>query len=160
MLGAGALPSFAWHRMCQWVRSTASVACRYRSCNSSAVHAVWILTRFPMPPSIHYLGGFHIITREDIEATIEKIRLALKRLYRLAEHATDDETIDELAAQMNGLEKQKRDAEMLLFHFEETNEQEEELEKEILRFEQWTESVRPQLTNPDDEPSYQDLRLA
>jgi len=101
-----------------------------------------------------------VITREDIEATIEKIRLALKRLYRLAEHATDDETIDELAAQMNGLEKQKRDAEMLLFHFEETDEQEEELEKEILRFEKWTESVRPQLTNPDYEPSYQELRLA
>jgi hypothetical protein len=32
--------------MCQWVRSTASFACRYRSCSSSAVYAVWILTRF------------------------------------------------------------------------------------------------------------------
>jgi hypothetical protein len=42
------------------VRSTASFACRYRSCNSSAVKSVWILTRFPMPPSIHHLDGFHM----------------------------------------------------------------------------------------------------
>ncbi len=101
-----------------------------------------------------------VITREDIQATIDKIKMALKRLYRLAQQATDDETVDDLAVQMNGLEKQKHDAELLLYGFEEQDEQAEELEKEIRRFEQWAEEVRPQLTDPTYQPSYQELRLA
>src|SRR5260370_17361428 len=88
------------------------------------------------------------------------MKMALKRLYRLAQQATDDETVDDLAVQMNGLEKQKHDAELLLYGFEEQDEQAEELEKEIRRFEQWAEEGRPQLTDPTYQPSYQELRLA
>ena len=80
-------------------------------------------------------------------------------MYKLAEYATDDETIEELAQKMNDLERQKRQAEMLLFDMDETSEQEEELEKEIQRFEQWVQNVRD-LANPDYQPSYQELRLA
>ncbi|HLZ58858.1 MAG TPA: hypothetical protein VKR06_18100, partial [Ktedonosporobacter sp.] len=101
-----------------------------------------------------------VISKEDIEATIEKIRLALKRVYKLAESATDDETIDDLAAQMNGLEKQKRDAQLLLLQFETTDEEEQALEEEIQRFEKWAEEVRPLLTDPTYKPTYQELRLA
>ena len=103
-----------------------------------------------------------VITREDIENTIEKIRLALKRLYRLAELATDDETVDDLAAQMNGLEKQKRDAQSLLSQFEETDEEDVALEQEIQRFEKWAEEVRPNLSDPTyvEKAPYSELRLA
>lgn len=44
--------------------------------------------------------------------------------------------------------------------FEETDEEEQELEKEIKRFETWAEQVRPQLTDPEYQPTYQELRLA
>src|SRR2546421_4042728 len=103
-----------------------------------------------------------VITREDIEGTIEKIRLALKRLYRLAEQATDDETIDDLAAQMNGLEKQRRDAQLLLAQFDETDEEDVALEAEIQRFEKWAEDVRPNLSDPSyvEKAPYSELRLA
>jgi site-specific DNA recombinase len=103
-----------------------------------------------------------VITREDIEGTIEKIRLALKRLYRLAEQATDDETVDDLAAQMNGLEKQKRDAQLLLDQFDETDEQDVALEQEIQRFEQWAQDARPHLSDPTyvEKAPYAELRLA
>src|SRR5205823_4767977 len=102
-----------------------------------------------------------VITREDIEGTIEKIRLALKRLYRLAEQATDDETIDDLAAQMNGLEKQRRDAQLLLAQFDETDEEDVALEAEIQRFEKWAEDVRPNLSDPSyvEKAPYSELRL-
>src|SRR5713101_2624218 len=46
----GVLPSFACHKICQWVRSTASVVCRYRFWSSSAVKSVFTSTRFAIPP--------------------------------------------------------------------------------------------------------------
>jgi DNA invertase Pin-like site-specific DNA recombinase len=101
-----------------------------------------------------------VISKEDIQATIEGIKTSLRRLYKLAEYATDDDTIAELAEQMNGLEQQKRKAEYLLYGLDDTDEREAELEKEILRFEAWAEEVRPKLTDPTYEPSYQELRLA
>lgn len=101
-----------------------------------------------------------VINKEDVQATINGLKVALRNLYKLAEHATDDDTIAELAQKMNGLEKQKRQAELLLSDFDVKDETEEELEKEIQRFEQWAESVRPQLTDPTYKPTYQELRLA
>src|SRR5260370_29350245 len=46
----GVLPSFACHKICQWVRSTASVVCRYRFWSSSAVKSVCTSTLFAIPP--------------------------------------------------------------------------------------------------------------
>src|SRR5260370_24715706 len=45
----GVLPSFACHKLCQWVRSTASVVCRYRFWSSSAVKSVCTSTLFAIP---------------------------------------------------------------------------------------------------------------
>jgi hypothetical protein len=101
-----------------------------------------------------------VITEEDIQATLENIKQRLKRLYKLAEFATDDDTIQDLAIQMNELEKQKRDVELLLFDLSEIDEKEAALEAEIKRFETWAEQVRPQLTDPSYKPTYQELRLA
>lgn len=100
------------------------------------------------------------INEEDIQATIDGIKERLKRLYKLAEYASDDDTIEDLAHQMNGLESQKRQAEALLFQMDEDKEKEEELEKEIVKFEKWAEDVRPQLTDPTYVPTWDELRLA
>ncbi len=101
-----------------------------------------------------------VISKEDIQATIDGIKASIRRLYKLAEYATDDDTIAELAEQMNGLEQRKRKAEYLLYDLDDISEREEELEKEIQRFELWAAEVRPKLTDPTYEPTYQELRLA
>jgi DNA invertase Pin-like site-specific DNA recombinase len=101
-----------------------------------------------------------VISKEDIQATIDGIKQSIRRLYKLAEYATDDDTIAELAEQMNGLEKRKRSAEYLLYDMDGDQEKETALEEEIQRFEKWAEAVRPNLTDPTYEPTYQELRLA
>jgi len=101
-----------------------------------------------------------VISKEDIGRTIDGIKQSIRRLYKLAEYATDDDTIAELAEQMNGLERQKRKAEYLLHDLDDDAEKEAALEEEIQRFEQWAEGVRPKLADPSYEPSYQELRLA
>lgn len=103
------------------------------------------------------IGWKHLVVDvEDIEATIENIRRAMQNLYNMAEKATDDETMVNITERMNNLEKQKRDAEALLYDLED---EEEEL-AEIVKFEQWAEKVRPLLANPSYTPSYEELRLA
>jgi DNA invertase Pin-like site-specific DNA recombinase len=101
-----------------------------------------------------------VISKEDIQATIEGIKQSIRRLYKLAEYATDDDTIAELAEQMNGLEQRKRNAEYLLYDLDDAQQHEAQLEKEIQRFELWAAEVRPKLTDPKYEPTYQELRLA
>jgi hypothetical protein len=101
-----------------------------------------------------------VISKEDIQATIDGIKQSIRRLYKLAEYATEDDTIAELAEQMNALEKRKRAAEYLLSDMDEDVEKEQALEEEIQRFEKWAEAVRPKLTDPTYEPTYQELRLA
>jgi DNA invertase Pin-like site-specific DNA recombinase len=101
-----------------------------------------------------------VISQEDILATIENTKQSLRRLYKLAEYATDDETIAELAEQMNGLEKRKRNAEYLLQDMDNSDEKEAALESEIVRFEHWAEQVRPKLINLSYQPEYEELRLA
>jgi site-specific DNA recombinase len=100
-----------------------------------------------------------VISKEDIQATIEGIKQSIRRLFKLAEHATDDDTIAELAEQMNALERRKRNAEYMLHDIDDDEEKETALEEEIQRFENWAEAVRPKLTDPTYEPTYQELRL-
>jgi hypothetical protein len=100
------------------------------------------------------------INEEDIQGTINGIKDRLKRLYKLAEYASDDDTIEELAHQMNDLEAQKRQAEALLFKLDEDREKDQELETEISKFETWAEQVRPLLTDPTYVPTWDELRLA
>jgi DNA invertase Pin-like site-specific DNA recombinase len=101
-----------------------------------------------------------VVSKEDIQRTIDGIKQSIRSLYNLAEYATDDNTIAELAEKMNGLEKRKRNAEALLFDLADNDEKENDLEEEIKRFEQWAEAVRPKLADPTYEPTYQELRLA
>ncbi len=101
-----------------------------------------------------------VVDAGDIEATIENIRRAMQNIYKLAENATDDETMVHLTERMNNLEKQKRDAESLLYDLEDEVEELAGIEAEIVKFEKWAEQVRPHLANPAYTPSYEELRLA
>ncbi len=100
------------------------------------------------------------ISHEDIQETIDGIKIALKNLYALAEHATDDDTLADLAQQMNGLERKKQAAQAMLLDLSEDTEEEDAIEAELVRFEKWAESVKPQLTDPMYRPTYKELRLA
>jgi len=97
---------------------------------------------------------------EDVEATIENVRKQMANLYKLAQNATNDETIDALTTMMKDLEKQKREAEALLYDIAEDDEERSEVEQEIVKFEQWVEKVQPLLTDPNYNPSYEEIRLA
>ena len=101
-----------------------------------------------------------VVDAEDIQTTIDTIRRAMQNLYNMAEHATDDETMVHITERMNNLEKQKRDAEALLYDLEDEEEELAEIEAEIVKFETWAEKVRPHLSNPSYTPTYEELRLA
>ncbi len=100
------------------------------------------------------------INIEDVENTIENIRRQMHNLYTLAQNATDDETIDTLTEMLKNLEKQKHNAEAMIYDIAEDEEEREEVEAEIVKFEQWVEKVQPYLTDPTNEPSYEEKRLA
>lgn len=97
---------------------------------------------------------------EDIETVVSSIRKQMSNLYKLAQNATDDETIDTLGGMLKQLEKQKHDAEAMLYTLEEDAEERELIEAEIVKFEQWVAKVRPLLTDPSYTPSYEEQRLA
>ncbi len=101
-----------------------------------------------------------VVDSASIESSLERIRRSMQNLYRLAEQATDDETIAHLTQRMNELEKQKRDAEALLYDIADDEEERTEIETEITKFEEWAQTVRPLLTDPTYEPSYEEKRLA
>lgn len=96
----------------------------------------------------------------DIEQTIESIRRQMNNLYKLAQNATDDETIETLTAIMKDLERQKREVEALIYDIEEEQEDKEIIEAEITKFEQWAERVRPMLGDENYIPTYEEKRLA
>lgn len=100
------------------------------------------------------------IDTESIKETLNGITASMRNLYKLAEHATTDETIADLANRMNQLETQKRQAELMLADLEDEEEKFSQVEKEVHKFEQWAAKVRPFLTDPSYTPSYEELRLA
>lgn len=100
------------------------------------------------------------MSTEDVEAVVSSIRKKMRNLYQLAQNATDDETIDTLGGMLKQLEKQKHDAEAMLFSIEEDAEERELIEAEIVKFEQWVEKVRPLLTDQTYTPTYEEQRLA
>lgn len=101
-----------------------------------------------------------VINREDIEATIERIKKSLQNLYMLAENAPDDEELASMSQRMQELGKQKRDAEVILHSIEEVEKQQAVSEAEIVRFEEWVTCVRDKVSDPDYPATYQELRLA
>ncbi len=100
------------------------------------------------------------IDTEMVEATIENIRRQMHNLFTLAQNATDDETINTLGGMMKDLERQKRQAEALIYDIAEDDEERAEVEAEIVKFEKWVEKVQPLLTDPTYKPSYEEMRLA
>lgn len=101
-----------------------------------------------------------VINEEDIEATVATIDQQMRNLFNLAQYATTDQAIAELAQRMNDLEKQKRAAEAMLYDVEDQEEKQRALEAEIVRFENWVAVVRDDLANPSYESTYEDWRLA
>jgi hypothetical protein len=84
----------------------------------------------------------------------------MNNLYKLAQNATDDETIETITGMMKDLERQKHDAEALIYDIEEEEEDRQLVEAEITKFEEWAEKVRPLLGNSTYEPTYEEKRLA
>jgi hypothetical protein len=101
-----------------------------------------------------------VVNTEDIAETIENIKRKMANLYQLAMDATSDDTIETLKGLLHNLEKQKREAEAMLYDIEEDDEERAELEEEIVRFEKWVQKVQPLLTDPTYIPTYEDQRLA
>lgn len=62
------------------------------------------------------------VDREAIEKIVAGIKKKMKNLYALAQDATDEDTIDSLKALLHDLERQKREAEAMLFESEEEEE--------------------------------------
>jgi site-specific DNA recombinase len=100
------------------------------------------------------------IDAESVRETLAGITTSMRNLYSLAEHATTDETIADLATRMNQLENQKRQAEAMLADLEDEEELFIQVEKELRKFEEWAEQVRPYLADLSYTPSYEELRLA
>jgi site-specific DNA recombinase len=100
------------------------------------------------------------IDKASVEATIADFDSQIENLFELAKFAKTEDTIKRLSVTMNDLEKQKRAAQLLLIDVEEDDEERVELEKELVRFENWATQVRPLLTDPSYAPSYEEKRLA
>jgi len=101
-----------------------------------------------------------VIGRGEIEARIANLERQLSNLFKLAQDATDDDTIENLKLLMKDLEKQKRDAQGLLYDADEDEEKRHKIEEEIQKFEHWASQVRPIITDPLYQPSYKEKRLA
>ena len=100
------------------------------------------------------------IDTDVVQHTIAAIESQMQNLFELAKHATTDATISQLGQMMEDLEKQRRDAEAMVFDLEDEEEERAAIEKEIQKFEQWVEKVKPFLLDPSYNPSYEEKRLA
>lgn len=99
-------------------------------------------------------------SREDIETTVAGIDREIQNLFKLAQGAKDNDTIDRLTGILNELERNKQQAESLLYDADTEALEREEIEAEIVKFERWVEEVRPKLTDDTYQPTYEEMRLA
>lgn len=97
---------------------------------------------------------------EDIENALSTIRRKMQNLYKLAENATDNDTIDTLTGMLKQLEKQKHEAEAMLYDIQDDEEERQLIEAEIVKFEQWAEKSRPYIADPTHPLSYEEQRFA
>ena len=102
------------------------------------------------------------LSQSEFEETIANIRQKMQNIYRLAENATDDETILHLGERMKELETQKRETEKLLYVLEDSEEEQAAIEEELQKFEAWVDEVQPFLTDRSymAQASYAELRFA
>ena len=103
-----------------------------------------------------------IVDVTEINETIADIVLRMKNLLRLAENATDDETMVHLAERLNELEKEKRATQAMLYVLEDDAEERAEVERKLQKFEKWVAEVQPSLTDQTylETATYMELRLA
>jgi hypothetical protein len=95
-----------------------------------------------------------------VAATIADIETQMQNLFSLAQHASSQKTIDTLGIMMQQLEKQKLDAEALLFDAADDQEERAKLEQEIQGFEAWAAQARVLVDDPEWQPSYEEKRNA
>lgn len=96
----------------------------------------------------------------EVQATLTNLQTQITNLFKLGQFATDDDTIKQLAADMNELEAQKRQIKALLLDMEEEAQDYARLQTEVADFEVWMESRRKLLDNPDYEPTWEEKRRA
>lgn len=95
-----------------------------------------------------------------VEKTIADIEMQMANLFSLAQHANSQKTIDSLGMMMQELEKQKLEAETLLFDASDEEEERLELEQEIQGFEAWAAQARVLVNDPTWTPTYEEKRNA
>jgi site-specific DNA recombinase len=101
-----------------------------------------------------------VIDAESVEKIVTGIRKKLRNLSLLAQESTDDDTLDSIKALMHDLERQKHEAEGMLFEVVEEEEKMKEINTEIDRFEAWAKTVRQFFLDPEYVPSYDEKILA
>src|SRR5205085_4101147 len=101
-----------------------------------------------------------VFDADSVNTTIAHITSQMENLFELAKHATTDATMSRLGSMMEELEKQRRDAQALLFDIEDDEAERADVERELARFEKWVESVREDLLDPIYSPTYEEKRLA
>lgn len=100
------------------------------------------------------------VSQEKINERLDDITARMKRIYSLAEYATDDREIANLGLRMQALEQERRETESLLYDIADEEEEIAKIEAEIARFEVWAAKVRQDFNNPEYVPSYDELRFA
>lgn len=98
--------------------------------------------------------------KAEIEETIAGIKKQIANLVKLAQASEDDETLGNLQGLLKDLERQKRDAEIMLYEEEEEEEVSAKIQAEITKFESWAYKVGPLLSDPAYHPTYEEKRLA
>lgn len=101
-----------------------------------------------------------VIDAESVEKVVTGIKKKLRNLSLLAQESRDDDTLDSIKALMHDLERQKHEAEGMLFELGEEEEKMKEVNTEIDRFEVWAKTVRQFFLDPAYVPSYDDKILA
>ena len=95
-----------------------------------------------------------------VAATIADIEAPMQNVFALAQHTNSQKTIDSLGLLMQGLEKQKQEAEALLYNAGEDQEERGELEQELQGFEAWAANAQVLVNDPTWTPSYEEKRNA
>ena len=98
--------------------------------------------------------------REEVEKALSDIRRKINNIYKLAEEVDDEEGLIVLRVRLKDLQKQKHDAEAMLYDIEEEEEQRDKIALEISKFEEWAYQVQGMLTDPNYQPTYEEKRLA
>src|SRR5260370_2956393 len=99
-------------------------------------------------------------TQDVLAKQFEDLKRQFRNLWVMAENCTDNDSLATLTARLNQLETEKRQLEGLQREIDDEEELKEKLEKELTKFVEWADKVRPLLSDPSYIPTYQEKRLA